>query len=275
MLCAQENVEESIISLLRKDNSGGKKLQTDLEKMGISVSSQSVYKALKKLIGEEVILKNGTIYGLNYVWLKRLNQFSSPSKGKYEEFLLFKPGDLSEGEQDTYHFNNLNRAGAFWMHIHQILLDDLKPNQVAVLYSTNEWTSIIRKSADSEWAKTAIESSNLTLFAIGQENLQNRAYKNKHSKGNLQINIGKTYNFPTGYYLNVFNDYIVELILPKEVDDKITELFKKHTDKTVLHEMLIEAGVYNCKIKLTVKRNRKKAQRLSKRISKDFYIPRV
>lgn len=275
MLCARENVEESIISLLRKKNSGGKKIRADLEKMGILVSSQSVYKALKKLIGEEVVLKNGTIYGLNYVWLKRLNQFSSPSKGKSKEFLLFKPGDLLEGEQDTYYFNNLNRAGAFWMHIHQILLDDLKPNQTVVLYSTNEWTSIIRKSADSEWAKTAIENSNLTLFAIGQDNLQNRDYKSKHSKGNLQINVGKTYNFPTGYYLNIFNDYIVELILSKEVDNKITELFKKHTDKIMLYQELVDAGVYNCKIKLSVKRNQKKAQKLFKRISKDFYVPRI
>ncbi len=273
MLCAKETVEEAIISLLRRGESGGKQLRTDLKNRGISVSSQSVYKALKKLIQEEVILKNGTKYGLNYVWLKRLQKFSKPLGG--QDFSLFNPDDLKEGERDIYYFNNLNRAGAFWMHVHQLLLDGLKSREVAVLYSTNEWTSIIRKMEDTEWARTASESDKLTLFAIGQDNYHNRLYKKEHAAANLQINVGQKYNFPVGYYLNVFNDYIVELVLPLSVEEKLGKLFTKPIDKKELNNALEEAGIYSCKVKLVVKRNHKLAQKLFKRISKDFYIPKT
>jgi hypothetical protein len=273
MLCAKETVEEALISLLRTGETGGKQLRADLKNRGLSVSSQSVYKALKKLISEEVVLKNGTIYGLNYVWLKRLQQLAKPSQETSQNFSLFNPNDLSEGERDVYYFNNLNRAGAFWMHVHQLLLDTLQPKQIAVLYSTNEWTSIVRRREDDEWAQTASQSDNLTLFAIGEDNYHNRLYKKEHFGGNLQISVGKNYGFPVGYYLNVFNDYIVELVLPNLVEEKLSEIFAKPIDDKNLDAMLGEAGVYGCKVKLVVKKNKKLAQKLSKRISKDFYLP--
>lgn len=273
MLCAKETVEEAITILLRTKESGGKQLRSGLKDRGISVSSQSVYKALKKLIGEEVVLKNGTKYGLNYVWLKRLQKFSKPL-GDHQDFSLFNPNDLLEGGRDVYYFNNLNRAGAFWMHIHQLLLDRLKPNQVAVLYSTNEWTSIIRKPEDSEWAKTAAESDKLTLFAIGKDNYHNQLYKKEHARDNLQISVGKTYNFPTGYYVNVFDDYVVELFLPVVIDEKLSKIFMKPIDTADLDQILEDAGVYSCKVKLVVKRNHKLAHKLVSKISKDFYIPK-
>lgn len=273
MLCAEENVEESIISLLKARKSGGKQLRLDLQKIGISVSSQSVYNALKRLVQEEVVIKEGTKYLLNYVWLKRLYRFSEPIKTENQDFSLFNPSDLSEGERDVYQFNNLNRAGVFWMHIHQILLDSLESSQIVVLYSTNEWTSAIRGQADAEWAKTAAKSDKLTLFAVGDNNYQNRNYKKDHTSGNLQINVGKTYGFEKGYYMNVFNDYVVELFIPSLIDEKISEIFNKNIGKEELISAVNESEIYNCKVKLVVRKNRLVAKKLFKRISKDFYIP--
>lgn len=266
MLCANQTVEEKIVFLLRKQEVGGRKLHELLAVEGIHVSLQATYNALKKLVSQEVVLKNRTIYSLNYVWLKRLNQFSQAQK----QPLSFE--EMSEGDKYIYHFNDLNKAGAFWMHIHQVLMDTMETNGVVVLYSSNEWTSVIRKNADIEWAAMASNNTRLSLFAIGQKNAHNILYKKEHGSGNLQINIGKSYGFHSGYYLNVFNDYVVELVLPQSVADKINKIFDICKTEQELRSALDEAGVYSCRVSLIVKRNKKQAQKLFKKVAKDFYI---
>jgi hypothetical protein len=272
MLCATETVEETIVELLRNQEMGGKKLRAELEKKGISVSSQAVYNALKKLTQQEVVLKKRTSYGLNYVWLKRLSAFSKvPSDS--ESSALFRLEDLHEGDSVTYHFKDLNSAGAFWMHIHQIILDSLMPNEIAALYSTNEWTSVVRAPQDMEWAETAAKSNKLTLFAIGKSNQHNKSYKSKYESGNLIISVGNDYGFPLGYYLNVFNDYIVELIVPSSVEGKITQIFKEITKPADLRSALNAIDSKGLKIKLVIKKNHSQAKRLFRKVAKDFYIP--
>lgn len=271
MLCAAETVEETIVSILREDVMGGRLLHEELVKRGIHVSSQAVYNALKKLLSQEVVLKKRTIYELNYVWLKRLHRFSRTDS---ENSDLFRLDDLEDGDNAIYYFKNLNSAGAFWMHIHQILLDHLNPNQIAVLYSTNEWTSVIRQQQDTEWATTATRSNKLTLFAIGKSNPHNKTYKNQHESGNLQISVGKTYGFPAGYYLNVFNDYIVELIVPSALEEKISKNFQENADSVYLAKLLTGIGASATKVKLIIKRNPNQARKLFRKIAKDFHIPK-
>ncbi len=273
MLCAAETVEETIVSILKKQELGGKKLRTELHKKGIDVSSQAVYNALKKLISQEVVLKKRTSYGLNYVWLKRLSMFSQTA-GSSEASALFRLQDLHEGDSATYHFKNLNSAGAFWMHVHQILLDSLHPNEVVALYSTNEWTSVVRAPQDIEWAETAAKSDKLTLFAIGKLNPHNKTYRSTYESGNLQISVGNDYGFPIGYYLNVFNDYIVELRVPVAVEERITKAFREHTNPVELHEALVSLNSKSIKIKLVIKKNHAQAKRLFRKVAKDFHIPR-
>lgn len=269
MLCALERVDESIVSMLREKELKGKELRIRLASKGIRISSQAVYNALKKLIGEEVILKKGTLYSLNYVWLKRINQFSQLPEVRST---LLDLQNMQEGDKDSYEFNNLNRAAIFWMHIHQILLDSLQPKQIAVLYSANEWTSIIRKPEDLEWAKTAIKADKLTLFAIGQKNKHNSTYKAVQTSGNLQISVGNTFDFPAGYYLNVFNDYVVEFVMLDSVGKKLNQIFNESSDGDQLIQKVIDSGLYTCKVKITIRKNHNLAKKLFKRIAKDFYI---
>ncbi|MES2216076.1 MAG: hypothetical protein V4481_02160 [Patescibacteria group bacterium] len=269
MLCAIERVDEAIVSLLREKELKGKELRIRLASQGIQVSSQAVYNALKKLIGEEVVLKKGTLYSLNYVWLKRLNQFSKLPEVRST---LLDLQSMKEGDKDSYEFNNLNRAAIFWMHIHQILLDSLKSKQIAALYSANEWTSIIRKPGDLEWAKTAIKNDKLTLFAIGQKNQHNIDYKVAQSSGNLQISVGNTFDFAPGYYLNIFNDYVVELVMSDSVGRKLNQIFDESGSSDQLMQKVVDRGLHASKIKLIIRKNHNLAQKLFRRISKDFYI---
>lgn len=269
MLCATETVEEALVSLLRKGAAGGKQLHAELSKMGIPVSPQAVYNALRKLLIQEVILKKGTIYEINYVWMKRVHRFS---RVESEASDLFRLQDLENGDSAIYHFKSLNSAGAFWMHIHQILLDQLMPNQVAALYSTNEWTSVIRGPQDKEWATTASRSNKLTLFAIGKSNQHNKTYKRQHEAGNLKIGVGKTYGFPAGYYLNVFNEYVVELSIPSSIEDEITRIFQETSDTSKLKELMISIDSKGSKIRMVIKKNPAQAKRLFRKVAKDFHI---
>lgn len=274
MLLAKETVEEAIVTLLRARELKGSQLHAALARRGHTVSYQAVFNALKKLLQQEVVLKKKTYYGLNYVWLKRLAQFSSATRPAPGVAPLFPIEDMSEGDRVTYNFDNLNKAGAFWMHVHQILLDSLKPRQVAVLYSTVEWTSLVREAQDTEWARTAAKTDKLTLFAIGRANAHDRAYKSQHESGNLIIQVGKSYGFHSGYYLNVFNDFVVELTVPTSVGDQLEALFAAAMDSKVLANNLLDSGLNASPVQLVIKKNHTHAHRLFKKIAKDFYIPR-
>jgi DNA-binding PadR family transcriptional regulator len=270
MLLAEETTEDHVVKILSKEELGGKRVREELKKSGIDISYQAVYKILKKLRKQEVILKNKTKYSINYVWLKRLQLFSS--KDKSGSAFIFQ--NLREGDKITYQFKDLNRAGSFWMHVFQVFFDQ-KDIKVAIAYSPNEWTFVVREEQDVEWASTVRKHpEKITLFALGEKNKHNQEYKQKNNKENLKINVGKTYGFKKGYYFNVFNDYVVEMILPESVDEKISRILESNPRQKDLERLFMDKGILNTKSKLVIKRKKKLADKLYKKITQDFYLPK-
>jgi len=56
------------------------------KKYAREVSTQAVYKAVKKLRAEGILVKDGSLYLLSPQWLESLHKFSSETKKSYEQF---------------------------------------------------------------------------------------------------------------------------------------------------------------------------------------------
>ena len=77
------------------------------------------------------------------------------------------------------------------------------------------------------------------------------------------------------YYVNVFNDFIIEVWIGKNTADRIEKLYtttKSCTENTI--QELQNIMQIQEKIKITISRNKRKADNIKKTLSKFFYIPK-
>lgn len=262
--------EEQVVFLLKTKEMTGREIFNSMSSKSGPVSRQSIYNILSKLLKQEVVVKQATKYSLNYVWLMRLNEFTNIARQKS----TFTFHELDEGEKITYRFQNLEKTSTFWMHTFQVLYNRMPLKSAVPIYSSHEWTDIVRPDQDKEWREIVANGPNLVLFSIGDSSKLNKDYAKKYSHKNLVIHSGKTYGFSKGYYLNVFGDYLVEVRVPESLALLMDKLFVKQGDRRALKSSLIFGGLFNKKITLTIRRNKVTAQKLYRRLTKDYFIPK-
>jgi hypothetical protein len=74
-------------------------------------------------------------------------------------------------------------------------------------------------------------------------------------------------------YQTIFADYIITTRISKQTTEKIEEVYKISNTLEELEENLQKIGIEKKKVKLIIERNKEKAKKLRKKMSKDFFVP--
>jgi DNA-binding Lrp family transcriptional regulator len=97
-----KNTDDYIVEFLAEGGYSGKKIVNHLNDIK-SISKQSVYERIRKLVDQKIILKIKTKYYLNNAWVDSVRQL----------FDSFNTPLIKEGESISYTFNNLYQLDAY------------------------------------------------------------------------------------------------------------------------------------------------------------------
>lgn len=269
------SIEASIVNHIK----GGAKTATEIiDTLRIGnkkVTKQAVYQALRKLKKEEVIVVSKKNISLSQVWLEKINTFfesaNQLNNTKIKEPFL----NLTEGDSILYSFKTPYLTDQFWAHAFLILVATTSNKEPVCVYNPHEWFMITRQDSERALLKQ-IETYNKTgLFLIGHNDYIDRDVKKYFSSKNFQYHADPKVGFPENYYMNIFEDYILEVWIDKKVALEIDGWYKTtknlaSMDKEELIEIVHKFG----RNKMRISRSKKRSKTLRKLFAKDFYIPK-
>ncbi len=269
-------IEQLILKTLQKGTISTIKLIESISTIRPKTTKQGVYRVLRKLKDEEKIVIHGKSVSLNLHWIKNMNEFFSLAQFYYSPKVASPDGFLNVREKDkiVYFFKNLNLLDSFWSHAFHMFNEVLNPKEPIFVYNPHEWFAYARQETEQTLIKTMKEKNRQVLITVAHNDPLDKELKKKFGSDLLQYDITDKKIFEKqNYYLNIFDDCLIEVFIDQKIAKQIDEFFKKtknFDDKT--REELSEIVSKNGKNKLVISRNEKKAGKYKKTLSKNFYI---
>ncbi len=267
-------IESKIIQKLHKGALSSARLVQEIkEEQG--VTKQAVYKELRKLRKREMVVAHGKILSLSVLWLQKMSSFFLETHDLYSGESTSEPYlQMEDGDSLVYRFSNPDTMDSFWGHAVLILSGKMSEGDYAYLYNPHEWFLAARPESELEIFRLIHESKkNLVIYVAGETDLDKKL-------GNLLIQESQQY-FAGGiylfekenYYINIFNDFIIEVWIDPSTAGKIESFFQQEKEVTAygmdtLQHVISQTG----KNKFKISKNKKRADQLKRKIGKYFQI---
>ncbi len=264
-------LEERILETLHRGTFDGPTLLETLRKKDPTLSKETFYRILRKLLREEVVSKYLKYYSLNHNWLQRLYRFGKQHIEESDELLSFK-----EGDRIVYSFKNPNLMGIYWAHIYDTIFDHHDPNDPVLVFHPHEWLIHTRTSAESFFLNRFEDDKKPVFFALGGATPLDASFKKTWSSKFRQIATGTSYGLGNNEYLNVLGDFIFKITTSKKFGNDLQAFFKKHS--TLTPEALKELESLcnrNDRARMVFIRSKKEADSWRKRFNKHFFLPKL
>lgn len=274
----KQPIEQLILKTLQKGTISTIGLIEKISALRFATTKQGVYRVLRKLKNEEKIVIHGKSVSLNLHWIKNMNEFFSLAQFFYSPKVANPDGFLNVREKDkiVYFFKNLNLLDSFWSHAFHMFNEVLNPEEPIFVYNPHEWFAYARQETEQTLIKTMKEKNRQVLITVAHNDSLDKELKKKFRSDILQYDIADKKIFEKqNYYFNIFGDCLIEVFIDQKIAKQIDEFFKKiniFDDKA--REKLLEIVSKNGKNKLIISRNKNKAEKYKKTLSKNFYIKR-
>ncbi len=112
-----KDLEDFIIERLGDSECGVEAMHSEYSEKYKPVTKQAVYKTLKKLCNDEIIIKHKDTFSINNIWKKRVVSLLEHSN---------RFPSLKEGESIAYSFKSFKQLDEYWKHIQEGTLEDAK-----------------------------------------------------------------------------------------------------------------------------------------------------
>jgi hypothetical protein len=268
----KQTIEDYVVEALADNTrlTGPELLKIIHERRG-KTSKQAMYTVLQTLLVDEVIAKIGTQYYLSKLWIDKVDQHFKINNEKLQQESIF---NLQDKESITYRFPSLLSCDTYWAHIFNLLIVWIPRDRPFFFWLPHEWFIIGRSKEDIEMFKLIQRERKLVFYSVSGKTELDKKFKKQLTSNSAKINIGNTLPFKQNYYLNVFDDFILEIYLDKKLTEKIENFYKKHNDITLANMTEFENLIKEkYPVRMKISRDKKKAAKLRKQLSKDFYIP--
>ncbi len=260
-----ETLDETLIRLLVSKERTAKDILATLEKEGQRYTIQALYVVLRRLIHSEVLIKHGPLYSLNEEWRAKIMS-KLGSRNTHE---------LGEGESVAYILSSLVHHDLQWKNVVLPLHEEL-PHHPIFFYNYHYiWMHIgeSRMRSEVEYYQSFTHAKRHAFSLVGSKSVHDIAVKKRLQSEYVQWSLGAQY-FKKTDYLAVLGDYIIITRLSSDLIKKIDMCYEKSETLELLQKNLQKLGIEKKRIKLIVERNHHKAQKLRKKMSRDFFVPK-
>ena len=240
-------------------------IQEFLDTQKIPATVQGIYKALRELIAEDVVVKQKKNYSINSFWRKKLEELIS----------IRPPFKLSPGEYVSYRFMKLDHLDMFWKHIITDIQAGLGSYPVFHGNPHNFWYLVPnRKHSEEKYRETLSDEHKQVFTLVGGTTELDKKNKIIFNNKFQQFHFDTNYPFNRRDHLSVIGPYIITTrvsVSLARVTDRLYETC--FTEQELAEKLEPEFKKYGTVV-MTVEHNEEKAKAMRKRMSKDFHIPR-
>ncbi len=278
MLLAQNGpgkLEDLIVSKLHEKGVTGPKLLTIVQEFDPGTTKETFYRIVRKLIAEEVITKQDTLYQLNLRWLQRVYQFSKKYIYKNHGVGKDNINAFQEGDKISYKFRTPNLLSIYWAHMYDLIYDELDSNAPILISHPHEWFIHTRAKSESFFLNRFDEDKKLVFLSIRGSTSLDKAFKKEWESEFRQIGVGIDLGLKKTEYINVLGDFIIQVSMSKKFSEDLEAFFEKYPKVTNESKEELER-LCNRKdpARMVFIRSRKEAEKWRQRYRKYFFIPR-
>lgn len=273
MFYGKDNLKSIVIDLLGRGGMKAIGLVETVKALRPRTTKQGIYKVLRSLKNEEIVVFKKKEVSLSSLWIKKLEHFIETAKASYNH--PKDPGSsflfLKEGEKISYFFKTFEDTDRFWIHAFDLLGDNTDKSIPVLIYNPHEWFLLARKDSELRLFDHLTKNNrNLQSLVAEKDPLDIYVKRFFNGKTLQYYSLGK-YPYPSKYNVNVFGDFLIEVDLDQAMTNKIDSVYKKYQEfsPSILFELL---GIIRTKgrNKLTISRNKKKAEAIRKLFKKYF-----
>ncbi|MES2226052.1 MAG: hypothetical protein V4480_04580 [Patescibacteria group bacterium] len=254
------------------------KLQTERP----SPSVPGIYKSIRTLREQKIVLVHKKEAVLNQSWLEQLQTFALLTEYAYRHpsndsghFL-----HMQEGDRITYEFKDPVQVDVFWNHVLYVLFDALTGLDRWYAYASHCWFLIARREEEFALQRYMAKRDIRYLFTVGSRTPLDRSIARDFDGVKAQYYMRDEPLFANrpnskGLVINVIGDYVIEAHYDKAMTSRIETFYKENEILTPqklaeLHSIVSSSA----RIKFVIFKNAAKAKRLSKMFEKHFYFKR-
>jgi len=237
------------------------------------VTRQAIYKALRSLLSEEIIIKQKRLILINRVWLSQMRHFITKSErtmGIEKENAIFDP--LSFKRKTSIRFKNTESLDIYCGHLILTLADHFK-DKPFFFFNHHEWFIYDRPLSETYLYETVAERGYKIFLTLGKDTRLARDFRKGFEKENVQIAIDEFYNVPITDYLCVVEDFIIIARYDKKTAEAINKLM---TEADVMDEnklAQLSKITTSCRdARIIITRNKLRAQKIRRALAKNFVI---
>lgn len=277
MIYSGKSIESLIIRCLQQKELPIVELIREIAKKRDGTTKQGVYQAIAKLRESEVVVVFDKKISLNKSWVQEMTSFFSTASKSSTERPFIDTGflNLEDGDRATYRFRSPYITDRFWAHAFSVLSAVTTKTTPIFIYNPHEWFLIARHESERRLFDDLRKDGRLLLVTIGHNDTLDQIVRKEFDQELSQYAIDTEFHFKEDYYLNIFGDYIIEVHLDKNVSKNISKFYTEEkvisAESTAKLQRIISQKGQN---RLVVSRNKKKANELRKKLSKNFYIPK-
>ncbi len=269
-------IEDQIVKLLIPGEAKTTALLSDIRSSQKDITKQGFYAALRKLKRDEVVLTYKGMASLDRVWIGKMNDvFATVNKTYQTNQALFDVLGLENKESVMYTFTHTKSLDTFWGHSQNIIMHNTPETEPIYAYNTHYWIHVARHETEKAILDEIVKHKRQFLISFGYGYPLDLWSKAELHSDYLQCNIKRMYD-DISYYITVIGDFITEVYLDPGLSKKIHDVYRtaKKLDPVALEKLnsFVESRGRN---RIKISRNKARAEKLKKKLGKDFYIIRA
>lgn len=268
----KNNLEDIILEELKTGAKKMSRLVGVIEKKRPGTTKQGVYASLRTLRAEEKVVVHSGFASLSNVWLERMIDYFTIAQQNY---ITVKSRDnsflsLADGERVQYFFRDPVQTDAYWSHVYTILNNTVPADKPIYLYNPHEWFMLVRRNNERETIEAITARGREYYMTIGNNTPLDKYIGKEFSDLRVGYRLVSAPLFnKQNYYVNIIGDYLIEVYLDKQSEEKIHEFFLTTPEWTKSAQAKLETIISaHGRTKLIVSKNAKKAARLVAMLNK-------
>lgn len=269
-------LEKLIINSLQKGELLNSELIKAIQKQRIGTTKQGVYKALKKLENEEIIISHKQSSALNLNWIFETQEFMAQAQFYYSKqtnnslnFLT-----LNNKSKIVYHFPTLIELDSFWNQVLYILNDAVPTKEPLFAYNPHQWFFYSRKKNEKNLIKAFQLKNRKCLVSLVHKDSLNINLKRNYNGEDVQYAFETKLLFDKpNLYFNCIGEFLIETLIDPSINSELDKFFKKHKTYTQEAQNELDSIVrLSGKHKMMISKNNKKISLYKNHLAKKFII---
>ena len=271
------SIEDFIINNLQKGSLPIVKLIKIIEIARPGTTKQGVYKVIRSLKKDEVVVISNKNIGLSGVWLAKMEEFfaktsldkTNAKDGPEKSFLNLRPG-----ERLQYYFRNPILTDAFWSHVFIKLISVSPSNNPVLIYNPHEWFLLARQENEMGLFNRITERGQKLAVLVDHNTPLDKVIRNNFdNKMRMYETLPKALYPKNNYYINVIADFVIEVWIDKKVGANI-ETFYSQTNEFGPNERECFERILGQKgrNRFSISHNKRKADAIRRKFKRYFFL---